>query len=75
MIDQCGRSYCYQYAPLAGEQCLTIIATLNDVNRNSDRAIPSAPGHTSLHMSAFIHTMIACNSPPIRMLFCWQGLF
>jgi hypothetical protein len=36
---------------VAGEQCLTIIATLNDVNRNSDWAVPSAPGHTALHMS------------------------
>ena len=37
---------------VAGKQCLAIIATLNDVDRDSDWTVSSAPGHTTLHMSA-----------------------
>jgi len=36
---------------VAGKQFLTIIATLNDVYRDSDWTVSSAPGHTTLHMS------------------------
>jgi len=36
---------------VAGKQCLTIIATLNDVDRESDWTVSSPPGHTALHMS------------------------
>jgi hypothetical protein len=36
---------------VAVKQCLTIIATLNNVDREPDWTVSSAPGHTTLHMS------------------------